>query len=181
MTSGTGNQQPVLFPPHFSELSLTCTSSQHHPRCSERRTQTLRLHLRGHKEYCRCQPHSIRNHLSRGDSRTQHYRPDPKWVKHRKASYRQFPKNVILSGVSLIGATETKPGSILHDDHDHLIIGPFINPNISHDVQLAATQKFVEICNASGKVDCELNENVGFVRWRKLLYNAGYNSACTIT
>ena len=56
-----------------------------------------------------------------------------------------FPKNVILSGVSLIGATETKPGSILHDDHDHLIIGPFTNPNIPRDIQLTATKKFVEI------------------------------------
>jgi 2-dehydropantoate 2-reductase len=92
-----------------------------------------------------------------------------------------FPQNVILSGVSLIGATETQPGCILHDDHDHLIVGPFTNPNIPRDIQLAATKKFVEIYNASGKVDCELNENVGFVRWRKLLYNAGYNSACTIT
>ncbi|KAG0650721.1 AF-toxin biosynthesis 12-1 [Hyphodiscus hymeniophilus] len=92
-----------------------------------------------------------------------------------------FPNNTILSGVALIGATETQPGSILHDDHDHLIIGPFDNPNIPLAVQLAAAKKFVEIYSASGKVDCELNENVGFVRWRKLLYNACYNSACTIT
>ena len=92
-----------------------------------------------------------------------------------------FPKNIILSGVSLIGATETQPGNILHDDHDNLIIGPFDNPNIPREIQLAAAGKFVTIYNASGKVDCELNENVGFVRWRKLLYNACYNSACTIT
>ena len=92
-----------------------------------------------------------------------------------------FPRNTILSGVALISATETQPGSILHDDHDRLIIGPFENPSLPHDIQLAAAMKFVELYNASGKVDCELNENVGFVRWRKLLYNAGYNSACTIT
>lgn len=92
-----------------------------------------------------------------------------------------FPQNAVLSGVSLIGATETQPGSILHDDHDHLIVGPFSNPNIPLNIQLAATKKFVDIYNASGKVECELNGNVGFVRWRKLLYNAGYNSACTIT
>ena len=92
-----------------------------------------------------------------------------------------FPTNTILSGVSLIGATETQPGSILHDDHDYLIVGAFNNPNIPYDVQVATAKKFAKIYNASGSVECELNENVGFVRWRKLLYNAGYNSACTIT
>jgi ketopantoate reductase len=34
-----------------------------------------------------------------------------------------FPTNTILSGVALIGATDTQPGSIFHDEHDHLILG----------------------------------------------------------
>ncbi|KAF4628779.1 hypothetical protein G7Y89_g9373 [Cudoniella acicularis] len=92
-----------------------------------------------------------------------------------------FPQNVILSGVSLIGATETQPGSILHDDRDRLIVGPFTNPNIPTETSITAAKKFVEIYSASGKVHCEYNENVGFVRWRKLIYNATYNGVCAIT
>ena len=39
-----------------------------------------------------------------------------------KALLAAFPKNVILSGISLIGATETQPGYILHDDRDRLAV-----------------------------------------------------------
>lgn len=92
-----------------------------------------------------------------------------------------FPENIILSGVSLIGTAERGHGNIIHDDHDILIVGPFSNPNVPAADALAAAKEFVEIYNASNKVDCELNENVGFVRWRKLVYNACYNPIATIT
>ena len=92
-----------------------------------------------------------------------------------------FPTNPVLSGVSLIGATETSPGVILHDDRDRLIIGAFTNPNIPLSTSVASAQRFVQLYSASGKVSCTYNENVGFVRWRKLVYNACYNSACAIT
>lgn len=91
-----------------------------------------------------------------------------------------FPKNPVLSGVSLIGATETSHGVIVHDDADRLVIGAFENPNIPKETSVAAAKKFVEIYSASGKVVCDYNEDVGFVRWRKLVYNACYNSACSI-
>jgi ketopantoate reductase len=42
-----------------------------------------------------------------------------------KALLAAFPKNVILSGISLIGATETQPGHILHDDRDRLVVCNF--------------------------------------------------------
>lgn len=92
-----------------------------------------------------------------------------------------FPMNPVLSGVSLIGATETQPGHILHDDRDRLIVGAFENHNIPKETNLAAAKRFVEIYNASGKVQCTHDENVGFVRWRKLIYNACYNPVCAIT
>jgi 2-dehydropantoate 2-reductase len=92
-----------------------------------------------------------------------------------------FPTNPILSGVSLIGATETSAGVILHDDRDRLIIGAFINPNIPLITSTSSAKRFVELYSASGKVSCTYDENVGFVRWRKLVYNACYNSACAIT
>lgn len=91
-----------------------------------------------------------------------------------------FPTNHILSGVSLIGATETSHGVIVHDDKDRLTVGAFSNPKIPQETSIAAAKKFVELYSASGKVQCVYNEDVGFVRWRKLVYNACYNSACAI-
>jgi 2-dehydropantoate 2-reductase len=98
-----------------------------------------------------------------------------------KPLIRSFPTNPCLSGVSLIGATETSPGVILHDDRDRLIIGAFTNPNIPLYTSTTSAQKFVQLYSASRKVSCTYNEDVGFVRWRKLVYNACYNSACAIT
>lgn len=92
-----------------------------------------------------------------------------------------FPTNTILSGVSLIGATETSPGVILHDDRDRLTVGAFANPNIPISISTSSAQTFVTLYSASGKVSCTYEENVRFVRWRKLVYNACYNSACAIT
>ncbi len=98
-----------------------------------------------------------------------------------KPLFASFPSNPILSGVSLIGATETSPGVILHNDRDRLIVGAFTNPNIPLDTSISSAKRFVELYAASGKVTCTYDENVDFVRWRKLVYNACYNSACAIT
>ncbi|KAJ5051607.1 uncharacterized protein L3040_001382 [Drepanopeziza brunnea f. sp. 'multigermtubi'] len=91
-----------------------------------------------------------------------------------------FPRNAVLSGVSLIGATEISHGVIVHDDADRLVVGAFTNPNIPVLTSVTAAKRFVEIYGASGKVVCTHDENVGFVRWRKLVYNACYNSACSV-
>ncbi|KAH6674574.1 6-phosphogluconate dehydrogenase [Halenospora varia] len=92
-----------------------------------------------------------------------------------------FPTNPILSGVSLIGAAETSPSHILHDDRDRLIVGAFENPNIPLKICIDAARQFVHLYSASGKVQCTYDENVGFVRWRKLIYNSTYNGVCALT
>lgn len=94
--------------------------------------------------------------------------------------FAAFPDNIVLSGVSMISATETEPGKVTQDDPDILIISPFHNPRISADRELAEARRFVDLYNASGRVSCRLEPDVGSVRWRKLIYNAGYNSICAI-
>ncbi|RMZ88974.1 hypothetical protein DV736_g3808, partial [Chaetothyriales sp. CBS 134916] len=42
-----------------------------------------------------------------------------------------FPHNVVLSGISRMGANELRPGFILQDDQDRLGIAPFDNPNLA--------------------------------------------------
>lgn len=97
-----------------------------------------------------------------------------------KPLIKAFPTNIILSGVSLIGTAEKGHGHIIHDDHDELIVGAFNNPGVSQDAASAAAAEFVDMYRTSGKVKCVLNGDVGFVRWRKLVYNATFNPVATI-
>jgi 2-dehydropantoate 2-reductase len=94
--------------------------------------------------------------------------------------FAAFPDNIVLSGVSMISATEIRPGTVTQDDPDILIISPFHNPRVSADRELDAARRFVHLYNASGKVSCSLEPDVGLIRWRKLVYNACYNSVCAI-
>ncbi|KAF3020210.1 hypothetical protein E8E14_011244 [Neopestalotiopsis sp. 37M] len=98
-----------------------------------------------------------------------------------KPLIKAFPQNVVLSGISLIGVAEKGHGNIVHDYHDELIVGAFKNPSVSPDTARAAAVEFVDMYSASGKVTCEHNENVDFVRWRKLIYNSSFNPISTIT
>ena len=91
-----------------------------------------------------------------------------------------FPENHILSGVSLMGVSERGHGTIVHDYHDSLFVGAFKNPGLDKAAGLAAAQDFVDVYGASGKVTCELQPDVDFVRWRKLIYNTAFNSVAAI-
>lgn len=92
-----------------------------------------------------------------------------------------YPKNVVLSGISLIGVFEHQPGKILHNDADKLIIGAFPNPNLSPESQEAVANDFIKLYSASGKVTATLDTDVRWTRWRKLLYNAVYNPISALT
>lgn len=98
-----------------------------------------------------------------------------------KPIFEKFPGNIVLSGVSMIGSTETSHGVIRHLDPDELLVGAFHNPNLSIDAQHAAAQEFITIYAAGGKTQCEFVPDVPFSRWRKLVYNACLNSTCAIT
>ncbi|KAI0437858.1 putative 2-dehydropantoate 2-reductase [Xylaria telfairii] len=97
-----------------------------------------------------------------------------------KPLIQRFPTNPIISSISLIGATETSHGKILHDDADAQKIGPFDNPGVSPEVAEEAARHYVAIYNAANKLNVVFDADVKFVRWRKLLYNASYNSVASI-
>lgn len=92
----------------------------------------------------------------------------------------EFPKNVVLSGVSLIGATEFQPGSIRHDDRDRGKLGPFPGLAVPPAVAEARGREFVDLYIACGKVDWQYDDDVSFTRWRKLVYNSSFNSVSAI-
>ncbi|ROW15664.1 hypothetical protein VPNG_02203 [Cytospora leucostoma] len=91
-----------------------------------------------------------------------------------------FPTNPVLSGITVMGAREHPKGTIRHDNYDISFIGAFENPNIPASVSEAAARRFVEIYDACPAVNCNYDADVPFNRWKKLLYNASFNSVATI-
>ncbi|KFA46049.1 hypothetical protein S40293_07454 [Stachybotrys chartarum IBT 40293] len=95
-----------------------------------------------------------------------------------------FPKTPMLSGVSMCGSAEEKPGNIHHNCPDDLAVGVFENPRLSPDERASATalaHDFVTRYGAGGKTSCYLDADVKATRWRKLVYNATMNPVCAIT
>ena len=92
-----------------------------------------------------------------------------------------FPDNVVLSGISLMGANEPEPGFIVEDDPDRLGVAPFHSPKLPAEQQKAAAMEFVELYSASGKARCSYDPNVQYARWRKLVYNCVWNPICALT
>lgn len=91
-----------------------------------------------------------------------------------------FPSNVVLSGITVIGARESPPGTIHHSNYDISFIGPFDSLSTPGDVSVDAAASYVEMYDACPHVECHYDEDVAFSRWKKLLYNASFNSVATI-
>lgn len=91
-----------------------------------------------------------------------------------------FPNNPVLSGITTIGAREYPRGTILHGNYDISFIGAFENPNIIPETSAAAAKYFVDMYSACSVVKCSYDPDVPFSRWKKLLYNASFNSVSTI-
>lgn len=93
---------------------------------------------------------------------------------------KAFPANPVLSGITVIGASEEPRGTIKHDNFDISYIGAFENPNIDSELSEAAAWTFVEMYDACSAVKCTYDSDVQYSRWRKLLYNASFNTVATI-
>lgn len=94
---------------------------------------------------------------------------------------KSFPQNVIISGTSFNESHQLGPGTIAHTDTDRVSFGAFENSNLSTQLQQESAQAFCEIYSAAGKCDASYDPNVGWIRWRKLLYNACLNPICAIS
>lgn len=81
----------------------------------------------------------------------------------------------------MIDSHEAAPGHIVHEEADLLHLGAFTNPNLKHADEEAVAKEFIAVYGAAGKTDIRFNEDVGFARWRKLIFNACLNPICAIT
>ncbi|KAK7941567.1 uncharacterized protein PG986_013954 [Apiospora aurea] len=95
----------------------------------------------------------------------------------------RFPANPILSSISLIAATETAHGEILHDDVDAQYISPFApspGEGSPSEAAVAAAHKYIDVYNACAKLDIRYEPDAQLARWRKLVYNASFNSVAAV-
>ncbi|KAL4789445.1 ketopantoate reductase PanE/ApbA-domain-containing protein [Aspergillus venezuelensis] len=93
----------------------------------------------------------------------------------------RFPTNPIISSVTYLGATQAPPGHILHDDPDVQKIGPFagqdtLDPGIAED----AANRYIATYDPTNKLELTYDPDVLKARWRKLIYNASYNSVASL-
>ncbi|KAM0699571.1 hypothetical protein Q7P36_000574 [Cladosporium allicinum] len=102
-----------------------------------------------------------------------------------KPILEKFPNNTVLSGVSLIGATEVEHGVVRHDDTDDCKVGPFPNPHSTSTAHSSTAETsartLIKAYNASTNVTWSYDSDVPFTRWRKLLYNSSFNSVAAMT
>lgn len=89
-----------------------------------------------------------------------------------------FPTNPVLSGITVIGAREHPRGTVRHDNDDISYIGAFPHHPAGVDAE-AAARRFVALYDGAG-VECHYDDAVRFNRWKKLLYNASYNSVAAV-
>lgn len=91
-----------------------------------------------------------------------------------KATFERFPGHIVLSGVSMISSANFH-GVVEHVGTDSLGIGYFDNGVSSKEEQQAKTKQFIELYE-NDAIDCHIDEDVKFSRWRKLVYNASFNT-----
>ncbi|RSL92503.1 hypothetical protein CEP52_013776 [Fusarium oligoseptatum] len=81
-----------------------------------------------------------------------------------KPVFERFPRNIVLSGVSMIGSHERQVGIISHVDPDILYLGAFHNPNFQDDKdEVAAAHAFIKIYGAGDKTNIQFSDD-GLVR-----------------
>lgn len=91
-----------------------------------------------------------------------------------------FPTNAVISGVSMIGSRISDPNRVIHSSRDELTLGAHFHAGLSHAAQLARAQAFVELYAAGGAAECSLAPDMPAARWRKLLWNATFNTLCAL-
>lgn len=102
-------------------------------------------------------------------------------IKIEDPMIREFPTNHILSGISLIGSTNldcviNNPGK------DVISLSPFHNPNVDYEVSKEKAHEFISIYqNPDESVNkITFGDDVVAARWQKLVYNAVFNTICTV-
>ncbi|KAL4924848.1 ketopantoate reductase family protein [Aspergillus undulatus] len=93
---------------------------------------------------------------------------------------QRFPSNPVISSVTYLGATQKPPGYILHDDPDIQKIGPFPGQKVPIQEAEEAARRYIAVYDPLKRLELTYDPDVLKARWRKLIYNASYNSVASV-
>lgn len=93
--------------------------------------------------------------------------------------FKKYPKACVISGVTMINTTLYND-TVKHVSKDTIKFGPFINYNISKELQIEKCKKFVELYSNKNN-DAQYEEDVKYSRWWKLVYNSCINTTCALS
>lgn len=82
---------------------------------------------------------------------------------------RQFPRNTVLSAVTIVSAEQVQPGVVAQRRWTRISIGPYTN-GFGREEGDARTREFVELLKQGGIKDAEVYEERALqqVRWHKI-------------
>lgn len=80
-----------------------------------------------------------------------------------------FPENEIISGLAFVCVTRIAPGRVEHSDYGRLVLGRFPSG-------LSAKADHLKTLFTKAGVPCAVTNDVVSARWRKLVWNAPFNS-----
>lgn len=96
-----------------------------------------------------------------------------------RSMFKAYPDATVISGVTMISST-LYGTTVKHVGPDTVSFGPFINATLPKEEQIEKTKRFVALYH-NDKNNAKYDENVKYIRWRKLVYNAAINTTCAIT
>lgn len=97
-----------------------------------------------------------------------------------------FPENTLISCIAYIGVWQASPGNVTHSKLEKLVLAVFPDQDSSNpsserlDKDTRAVKEIESIMRAGGG-DASVVPSAPAARWEKLVWNASFNTVCTIT
>ncbi|OBT84215.1 2-dehydropantoate 2-reductase [Pseudogymnoascus sp. 03VT05] len=91
-----------------------------------------------------------------------------------------FPKNTVISGVSVIGSRTVGENGIAHIGSERVIMGPHFHDGLDRETQIRQATEFVAMYDSGGPGIVSLDLDMPKARWYKLLWNGTFNTLCAL-
>jgi 2-dehydropantoate 2-reductase len=93
---------------------------------------------------------------------------------------RRFPRCTILSGVVWVGGIQESPGVVRQNVAEGTEIGLYPNPNTPSTKQQHSLELFTSLLMGGG-TPVDVRDSIQTSRWRKVIWNAAWNSLNSLT
>lgn len=96
---------------------------------------------------------------------------------------RRFPRNSILSGVTIASCAQPEPGLIKHNRWTKIDIGPYLPGQAQSSHAVGRNEKLVELLGQTGIKDAKAcsHDDLQFIRWHKIAINATMNPSAVLS